>query len=647
MKNTIAFDIEIYHGFAFIGMKCIAGEHAGKRLAFEYSSRKDFDRARVRKILRRNRMVGFNSNNYDLPIIHLMLKGADHETLKQASDNIIMGGMKSWEFYRHYEIEPLKLDHIDLIEPNPAVNTGLKALNGRLHGRRLQDLPIDPHATPTEAEMDQLIDYCLISDLDATHLLWDSMQEQITLREAMGAIYKQDFRSKSDAQMGEAIVKSTVEQIKGTRLSKPTFNAGFSFKYNIPEFISFRTKQLRDVLETIRNTNFVLGRSAKIDLPKSITELKLKIGETEYQMGIGGLHSTEKCRVVRSSDTHVLLDGDCASQYPSIIMKLGLFPKAMGKDFLGVYKSLLDKRLAAKRSGDKITNLGLKISINGIYGKLGSPYSTLYAPHLMVSVTLTGQLTLLMLIERLESVGVKVMSGNTDGIVFLCPREMFNGFVMEAGKPTARLNPSPLQDVVEWWEKTTSFDLEFGEFDAVYSRDVNCYLALKPGGKAKRKGFIANHWEQGSPDFDPTSQMKKNPEMTVVGDACLAFLRDGTRPEEFIHRYTDVRGFIGLTRVTGGATWRGEYLGKVVRFYWSTDGDPILRKTPNKQGTHARVAKTEGAKPLMTMDGTLPDDIDYQHYVDHAWDVIRSLGWKPTSSKSAIEQIYMRVLGRG
>jgi hypothetical protein len=41
----------------------------------------------------------------------------------------------------------------------------------------------------------------------------------------------------------------------------------------------------------------------------------------------------------------------------------------------------------------------LKITINGSFGKLGNYYSALYAPDLMVQVTVTGQLALLKLIE--------------------------------------------------------------------------------------------------------------------------------------------------------------------------------------------------------------------------------------------------------
>ena len=83
---------------------------------------------------------------------------------------------------------------------------------------------------------------------------------------------------------------------------------------------------------------------------------------------------------------------------------------------LAEYEKIYTERLAAKASGDKTTSETLKISLNGTFGKLASRYSVLYSPDLMLAVTLTGQLTLLMLIERLEKLGVETLSANTDGI---------------------------------------------------------------------------------------------------------------------------------------------------------------------------------------------------------------------------------------
>ena len=74
--------------------------------------------------------------------------------------------------------------------------------------------------------------------------------------------------------------------------------------------------------------------------------------------------------------------------------------------------------------------------------------------------------------------------------------------------------------------------------------------------------------------------------------------------------------FLTATKVTGGAVWRGHKLGRIIRFYWSTDGDPILYVTNSK-----KVSKSDGAKPLVELTDALPADIDYDRYIAEARDL--------------------------
>ena len=385
--KTLFLDVECFRNFFYIGIK---RKEDGRRVGYEFSERADFDRANLRAILRNNLTVGFNSLPYDIPMIFLALTGASTEELKIASDRIIKGGLKWWEVEDALEIKIPKIDHIDLFEPNPAVKDGLKTLNGRLHGKRLQDLPYHEASILTPEQMDVVSDYCLTSDLDATENLFNALQEPLELRVALGKQYGMDFRSKSDAQMGEAMIKKRVEALTGKRPERAKSAAGTSFRYSVPDFIRFETPEMQAVVETIRKTDLVIDRTGKVEFPKEFDAFKIAIGGSVYKMGIGGLHSTESCRAVVSDRNYVLIDADVASQYPRIIMKLGLYPQSLGKHFLPVYGGLIDDRVAAKRAGDKVKDKGGKIALNGAYGKLGSVYSVLYAPHLMIAVNRRG-----------------------------------------------------------------------------------------------------------------------------------------------------------------------------------------------------------------------------------------------------------------
>lgn len=623
-NDTLLIDIETYWEYFYIGMMRLSD---GVRHGIEMSSRHPEGgekRDSVRKFLLKYQTVGFNSLGYDLPLIWLWIEGADNETLKKASDRIIMGRIRWWEVEDALDIRiprRIKDNHIDLIEPQPNPFASLKTLNGRLHGKQMQDLPFDPAIVPSPAEMDVLGKYCLQSDLDATNLLWGTMGEAIDLRRKVTEEIGVNVLSKSDTQMGLAIIKHRVEEKLGRRVKRPEVKGGTAFQYTPPDYIEYKNPQLRDILDRLKQHQFIVADTGKVDLPKWLRDAHITIGGSTYNMGIGGLHSTESNRAVRSSNSRALCDFDVASYYPSIILNAGLYPEATGPAFIDVYSDIKTERLIAKRAKDKVTDKSLKIALNGTFGSLGSKYSFVYAPHLLIHVTLTGQLCLLMLIEWAEEIGIDVVSGNTDGVVMHIPCELWDG--LDGDRP----RPSPLCDVIERWETVTGFALEGTEYEALFNASVNSYVAIKKDGSHKRKGPIGNPWSKDKAENDPRSQMMKNPQMTICSDAALAKIKHGTPLEETIRSCRDITQFVTVIKADGGATWNGEYLGKVVRYYWAVDGTEILKAKPTVTGAFAKVPKTEGARECMRLPDDFPDDIDYARYEREADLILRDLGF--------------------
>lgn len=253
----------------------------------------------------------------------------------------------------------------------------------------------------------------------------------------------------------------------------------------------------------------------------------------------------------------------------------------------------LDKCEAALRVA-QIETESKKLSINGAYGKLGSQYSILYAPNLLIQVTVTGQLALLMLIERMELEGISVISANTDGIVL-----KFD---------TKRIDD--VRSYIKDWEAQTEFSMEETCYRALFSRDVNNYLALKTDGSYKTKGVLA------------TPGVTKNPDNQIVSEAVCLFLNEKTPIAQTILGCTDVRKFLRTKRVTGGGKWGNEYLGKVVRWYRSTRSNTHIEYVKNGN----KVGGSDGAMPLMTLPDTLPADIDYDFYLAEASDLLKEIG---------------------
>ena len=608
-RSAVGVDVESFENFFLV---CFKRFSDGKRLAFEHSDRSALPTDLVRAILDENLTVSFNGIAYDLPMIFLALGGASTAELKAATGRIINENWRPWESAGKLGVRvPPTLNHIDLLEPNPSVRQSLKMLHGRLHGRFIVDLPFGVDAWLSTREMNVATLYCH-NDLDATEGLWNALREPMELRVALSREYHMDLRSKSDAQIGEAIVRKMV----GTATRRAPGPGKFGYK--VPDFLEFAAERLRDLARDLGSAEFSVDAAGKIVAPTFLANLMIAIGKMEYSFGIGGLHSAETHRAVVSDDEHVLIDVDVSSQYPNIIAKLGMYPPALGPKFLPVYRRIIDDRLNAKAmlastTGDererwKARSDGGKIVANGIFGKLGSTYSMLYAPHLLIGTTLTGQLSLLMLIERAEAAGIPVVSGNTDSVVFHCPRMKENN----------KLDP-----IVADWEERTGFRVERTRYRGLYSSSVNTYVAVGEDGKVKRKGPPADPWT----DADLRGQMSKNPQMTVLSEAVVRHLLDGTPIEATIRDCADPRMFVTLIRVANGGIWRGMKLGRAVRFYWSLDGDPIMYADSSR-----KVAKTDNAKPLMEMLDRLPDDLDRARYVAEAYRLARDLAVLPAES---------------
>ena len=243
------------------------------------------------------------------------------------------------------------------------------------------------------------------------------------------------------------------------------------------------------------------------------------------------------------------------------------------------------------------------------FGKLGSRYSVLYSPDLLIQVTVTGQLALLMLIEAVSAIaGVEVVSANTDGIMVSCVKS----------------KESFLLDSVKRWERITGYVTERVDYKAIFARDVNNYIALKCDGGVKAKGAYG----KGLP-------LHKNPSVDICAEAAIAYVKDGRAIEETIRSCRDMRKFVKVQRVTGGAVYQGQPIGKVVRWYYSSESVDAIYYAVNKR----LVAQTEGTKPLIELPFELPADINYDWYIQEAKSMIWDLGldvngeWAPVTVK--------------
>jgi len=594
MKTPVSLDIEVYKNY-FLALFMLE-DGRSKRFEIFNGDTSSFDPEAILKILQNEKfeIVTFNGNSYDIPILTLSLINQNTALLKSASSKIIERDMKPWTFYRQEGLKAPDLNHVDLIEVAPSM-VGLKLYGGRLGSKRLQELPIEHTAEITPEQVPILREYCK-NDTAVTFDLYRALKKQIDLRRVMGERYGLDLMSKSDAQIAEAVLKSEYEKITGGAPQKVPAKSSV-FRYDPPSYIRFSTPVLQDVFNTVCQADMVIKKdTGHVKMPAEIQNLKITIGGSTYKIGIGGLHSQESEVAHHSDDETILVDRDVASYYPAMMLNMNMEPGGFGRHFNPIYRSILDERLEAKHAGDKSKSDSLKIVLNGTFGKTSSKYSTLYSPDFMIRTTLSGQLTLLMLIEALEKRSIPVVSANTDGIVIECPRDRLDEVNTLIGK----------------WEKHTGLDTEETVYKSLYSRDVNNYIAVKPDGTVKGKGV-----------FGPVT-LSKNPQSPICPLAVIEYLTNGVPFDVTIKGCTDISMFLSLRTVTGGAVKDEVPLGKAIRWYYSTETSTNITYLKNGNS----VPKSKGAKPLMDIPDEFPSDVDYGWYIRECESLLMDLGAK-------------------
>lgn len=663
-KHRFSFDIECYINYTLIGFRDIETQkiiYWEKNHLDDWGCDSEWSKPlnMMKWFVENMHFVGFNSNDYDMTICALAINGKSCAQMKAASNMLISEGYRGWQVLRQQRIKKIQCDHIDIMEVCP-VFASLKIYNGRSGGKRMQDLPYHHETELTEAQQ-HVVRYYWANDLDATETVMGKITDEMKLREDMSKQYGVDLRSKSDAQIAEAVIAHELERLTGITPRKPTIDAGTCYRYNPPSFLQFQTPLMRQCLEVVRNCNYIVGQKGGVEIPQQLKGLKVTIGEMTYKLGIGGLHSTEKSATHLTDDEYQLSDHDVASYYPRIMINNDYFPQHLGRAFIQVFETIVDTRLEAKRNGDKKTAQSLKIVINGTFGKLGSMHSLFYSPDLLIHVTLTGQLSLLLLIETFELNGIQVVSANTDGIVIKCHKSKFE----------------LREQILEWWQRVTAFDLEATYYSALCSKDVNNYFAVEmPDDKGKVKVKAKGTYAKPG--------LSKNPTTPVCAEAVKSFVAHSTPLQQSINECSDPFMFASVRKVTGGAVacayktnheqpnqqqmedhvlncgyyryvgtlWAHKddpdpsktamridqayeackwnpidhnYLGGSIRWYYS--------KVPEDQKhlilyaqSGKKVPKTEGAAEMMELPDKLPEDLDYDWYYTEANRILKDIG---------------------
>lgn len=683
-------DTECYPNYWFAGFKFGDTVHRVEAKGAQNALSVD-DRAKLSRIMRDIPLLTFNGLHYDRWMLDAAVAGYTCEQLKRVNDAIIKDKASPYDLgIPRHGIG----DHIDVMPVIPGAG-GQKYKAGIIHYQTMRDLPYTPDRMLTPAMARNVAEYNAndLGQLEAlaTH---PSIVEALDLRCTLSGEYTIDVRSMSDAQVAEAILVSQCEKVLGHKIARGTPDPfGISFNFDAPDILQFRSPQFQEVARIASRVKFGLTEAGALAMPPALRNC-VGLGRSRYKFGMGGLHSQEEGQSLVCGPDELLIDIDADSYYPSLMLRAGAWPEKLGPQFLTEFAAIRERRLHAKREerpfkSDPASkeykhwhaiNLGMKIMINGTFGKTGSIYSPLFAPKMCIQTTITGQLLLLMLIDALEYAGISIVSANTDGIVAAIKLSQY----------------ATLDACVKWWENMTGFTTERTAYDKLHSHAINDYVARYATRECRARVYIEQQYSDPSErarhlkmfadeaglkrkgEFAKTDlAMKKAPDCEVCADAVAAWIADGTQIETTIYQCGDVRKFVRIQNAgpsaskmwgeqprkgikvcdmlprlaahgwqKAGRKWqkgnellpakeayeatftdpiREEPLGKVLRWYYSTDapGPIVISSGPRTGNT---VPESWGAKPCMELPSALPIDIDYEFYIARARKMLAQTG---------------------
>ncbi len=638
MKKLAVFDLEVLPN-CFLCCYLVVSRGELQVKTIEISERKN----EIREILKlfmsgQNIFVGYNCSNYDTVIINYILKNYHSlleklpidicKELHQMSLTIIDGEMMSWIRYKY----PAYFKQVDLLTMlfSKALRVSLKEMQVTMCFHNVQEMECDWHTDLAVEKIDELINYCHNDVLSTTALL-KLCKEELQLRKDIQAQYNIDCLSKDGVGLGAELLKIEYCKIAGEKIEnmKPPDipDSVLSLSKCIASNIKYKSPILTKALEYIKKSNIQIGKGVK-----SVFSYQTIYDGVQFTYGLGGMHSVNNKETYLEDEDWIIMDADVDSYYPSMIIEYDFYPKHLGYVFKEVYKSKRDERLIAKKLGKTDPAMMLKSNVfklllNSTFGNMGMQYSWLFDPKEFFSITLTGQLAIMMLNERLVDMGCKIISSNTDGTTVKVPRAKLDEYYK----------------VCKEWSEYTRLGLDYAQYESMYIYAVNDYIAVKKGysdltpeQKLKEgKGYIK---EKGI--FLRGARLGKGLDSLVIAKALVSYFVDGVPVEKTIKESTNIWDFIKFEK-TGKqfqVYWNGKRQQRTNRFYVSKRAPYLYKSKPVEKV----IKKTGQIQKGRTMENMLVGfgveifnkyeekemkdyNINYTYYISKAKEIVNEM----------------------
>lgn len=556
----------------------------GMKLVFEISDRKNEQQQLIEFVFNLGRSkargIGFNNLAFDYPVLHYVVNtpGCTLEQIyAKAQSQIKPEGQWPeivWDRDQIFEqIDLYKINHFD----NKARRTSLKSVEIGMRSEQVMDLPYEVGATLDDQQKDHLIVYNRDFDVHHTLRFYVRCLDKIHFREELTKQYGRNFMNHADTKIGKDIFVHELEKA-GVDCSGVTIRERIALADVIPSYVKLETAEFTDIMNRMKSVVLTKKQQDELLTTKGVfSDMVATVDGIEYTFGLGGIHSGIPNCIYKSGDGFVMSARDVTSLYPNLSIKNRFYPEHLGETFCDVYENLFNRRRDAKRAGDKIVDATLKLALNGTFGNMGSRFSPFCDHKCLLSITITGQLSMAMLVEQLRKVPqMTIVQTNTDGLILHHPAQYLEH----------------VDNVCQWWMDVTQLNLECEDITSVYQRDVNNYIQVGTNGKIKRKGA-----------YEYKYQWHQDPSSMIVARAAEAALVHGEDIRTFITQHRDPFDFMLRAKVPRSARlvmrwpeWGAEQeMQNTTRVFISRNGGSLVKLLP-PTGTPGTWKRKNGVK---------------------------------------------------
>ena len=256
----------------------------------------------------------------------------------------------------------------------------------------------------------------------------------------------------------------------------------------------------QNVIDFYLNEDFRKGKS-----------IKTTLCNCEHIIAAGGIHAAQKKIFVDKA-----LYFDVSGYYNLIMINYDLLPRTMPKESREKYTYMYHEQLRLKKINPR-KRASYKTILLCVFGAMLNKYTDFYDPYNGSLVTITGELFLVDLLEKLEGIG-EVIQSNTDGIIF---------------KPYDWNKKDEVIKIVEEWENRTGFVIKKEEINNLWQRDVNNYLFDNNGSAVVKGEVVSAYSKTENPIW---SQLWNAKEPAIIAKGIVDFLLYGITPEKTVEK---------------------------------------------------------------------------------------------------------------